>query len=105
VIDVTGEVAQIVAAVVAAVGVVVVAIITTRTQQDARRTREQVENDHPTNLRVELDERHAETRGWFRTLYRIVAGLAIAVGGLIGAVTLNHTRLVRVETHMKGNRR
>ncbi|NYE20506.1 hypothetical protein [Microbacterium immunditiarum] len=108
-IDVTSEVAQISAALIAAVAAIVAAIVTAiiapRIRRDTQATRAQVENDHPRNLREELDERHHETRGWFRTLYRIVGGLAVAVAGVIGAVTLNHTRLVRVETHLKGHRR
>lgn len=100
-IDVTGEVAQIVAAVVAAVGVVIVAIITTRVRRDTRASREQLENSHSTNLREELDERHEETRGWFKILGRAVALLSLAVAGVVAAVSLNHTRLVRVETHLQ----
>lgn len=104
-IDVTSEVAQIIASVFTAVGLVVVAVITTRTRHDARAAREQVQNGHSTNLREELDDRHEETRGWFRGLARVVAGLSVAVAGVIAAITLNHTRLVRVETHLQRGRR
>lgn len=105
VIDVTSEVAQIVASVVAAVGIVIVAILGTRVRRDTRASREQLENNHSTNLREELDERHHETRGWFRSLSRVVAGLAVAVAGVIAAISVNHTRLVRVETHLQKGRR
>jgi hypothetical protein len=104
-IDVTSEVAQIVASVVAAVGLVIVAVLGSGVRRDARVSREQLENSHSTNLREELDERHEETRGWFRSLARVVAGLAVAVAGVIAAITLNHTRLVRVETHLQRGRR
>lgn len=105
-IDVTSEVAQIAAAIVAAVGVIIVAILTTRTRTDARAARRQVENGHTTNLREELDERHEETRGWFRNLSRVVMALAVATAGAVAAITVNHTRLVRVETHLqRGHRR
>lgn len=100
-IDVTSEVAQIVASIVAAVGIIIVAILTTRTRRDARASREQLENNHSTNLREELDKRHEETRGWFRLLGRVVAGLALTVAAVVAAVGLNHTRLVRVETHLQ----
>ncbi|MGX9346391.1 hypothetical protein [Microbacterium sp. KNMS] len=33
------------------------------------RVRAQVENDHSTNLREELDARHNETRGWFSAIW------------------------------------
>lgn len=33
------------------------------------RVRAQVENDHSTNLREELDHRHNETRGWFAAIW------------------------------------
>lgn len=104
-IDVTSEVAQIVASVVAAVGIIIVAILGTRVRRDTRASREQLENNHSTNLREELDERHQETRGWFRGLARVVAGLSVAVAGVIAALGLTHTRLVRVETHLQRGRR
>lgn len=104
-IDVTGEAAQIIASVFTAVGLVVVAVITTRTRHDARAAREQVQNGHSTNLREELDDRHEETRGWFRGLARVVGGLVLAVAGVAVAVSTTHTRLVRVETHLQRGKR
>jgi len=97
VIDVTGEVAQIVAAFATAVGVIVVAIITTRTRHDARRTREQVENDHDTNLRVELDERHKETRGWFSGLARDIGGIREELRGIRSSQQALDRRVQRLE--------
>lgn len=35
-----------------------------------KRVQTQVENDHSTNLREELDRRHAETRSWFDLITR-----------------------------------
>lgn len=108
-IDVTSEVAQISVALIAAVAAIVAALVTgffgIRTRRDTRATRAQVENDHSTNLRVELDERHEETRSWFRFLARTVAALALTVAGVIAAIGFNHTRLVRVETHLQRGRR
>lgn len=59
-IDITGEVAQIVAAIFTAVGVVVVAVITTRTRRDVEAVKHEVKNDHAINFRVEQDTRHDE---------------------------------------------
>src|SRR3990170_1329429 len=39
-----------------------------RVQEDAAATRVQVENNHPTNLREEADERHGENSGKLDTL-------------------------------------
>lgn len=49
---------------------VVVALISNRTRQHAKATREQVQNSHSTNLREEMDSRHVETNG---KLDRLVA--------------------------------
>ena len=48
--------------------------------------RSQVENDHSTNLRVENDSRHAETKGWFDGLRNDVTAEFRAVRSDIGAI-------------------
>ena len=48
--------------------------------------RVQVENDHSTNLRVENDSRHAETKGWFDGLRDDVTAEFRAVRSDIGAI-------------------
>ena len=52
--------------------------------------RSQVENDHNTNMRVENDSRHAETKGWIDDLRSTVTGeirtLRDSVGRDIGGI-------------------
>lgn len=96
-IDVTGEVAQIVAAVVAAVGIVIVAVITTRTRQHTRQIRDQVENHHNTNLREELDSRHAETAKWFRDVRRDLGGIREELRGMRETDRAQERRIQRLE--------
>ncbi len=51
-------------------------------KRDAAATREQVQNNHSTNFREELDERHAEvTRGQER-IYRHLEGVSSDVRGI-----------------------
>lgn len=47
----------------------------TQVKRDAAVTRENVANDHTTNLREESDERHLETRRWFTRLERSIGGI------------------------------
>ena len=65
----------VVAATVAAVASVKVNRKIDVVKQDAAAVRDQVENSHKTNLRVESDSRHEETRRWFEGLSRDVGGL------------------------------
>lgn len=51
-------------------------------RRDTTATREQVVNDHTTNLREENDGRHAETTGWFRELRRDLGGIREEMRGL-----------------------
>lgn len=74
-------------AIIGTVGTIIAAFLATqqvklrRIDRNAREAREQVANDHidadgrPINLRVENDERHAETRSWFRRLERSLGGI------------------------------
>lgn len=59
----------------------------TRVRRDAAEAKDQVTNDHSKNLRHELDDRHAETRGWFRRLERSIGGIR------------DDHRLTRIELH------
>lgn len=64
----------IIIAIVAACGGVMVALLN-RTRQHSKAIRDQVENDHSTNLRVEADDRHAE-------LVHRIEGIASDVRGI-----------------------
>lgn len=56
----------------AAAGVLVV--LMEKTRRHAKATRHQTENDHKTNLRVELDERHAQLMAALGLLDRRLVG-------------------------------
>ena len=47
----------------------------TQVKRDAAVTRENVVNDHTTNLRDENDTRHADVRRWFTKLERSIGGI------------------------------
>lgn len=53
-----------------------------KVRSDTTATREQVENDHTTNLREENDGRHAETAGWFREIRRDLGGIREEIRGI-----------------------
>lgn len=65
---------------VAIVGVLAVRI--GKVRRDTTATREQVVNDHTTNLREENDGRHAETASWFKELRRDLGGIREEIRGL-----------------------
>lgn len=67
-------IATIVVAVVGAVGKIITARISTLSSSVGE-VRAQVKNSHDTNLREELDERHAETAEWFKETRRDIGGL------------------------------
>lgn len=60
----------------------VLAVVIGKVRRDTTATREQVVNDHSTNLREENDGRHAETAGWFRELRRDLGGIREEIRGL-----------------------
>lgn len=60
---------EILTALIGAGGLILVAVIGLRTSGRVKSIQGQVQNDHSTNLREELDERHDETRRWFRALW------------------------------------
>ena len=55
---------------------------TIRIRRDAEQAREQVKNSHSTNLREELDERHAETLAHFEKQDRHNEEVLRLLGGL-----------------------
>lgn len=68
-------------AMISTVGAILVAILTrlnfkvNRVGRDAAEARDQTTNAHETNLREELDKRHAETTDWFKSLSKSVGGI------------------------------
>jgi uncharacterized membrane protein len=77
-----------VVSIVAAVQGVLVALISVQTvrlrsvKRDVAATREQVVNDHKTNMRDENDSRHAETKKWFAEVRRDLGGIRSELRGL-----------------------
>lgn len=63
---------EILVALIGAAGLVLVSVIGIRTNGRVKAIQGQVQNDHTTNLREELDERHDETRSWFSALWRLI---------------------------------
>jgi len=64
---------EIIVALIGALGIVLVALIGvfgSKINGRLRAVQGQVQNDHATNLREELDSRHAETRQWFWALWK-----------------------------------
>jgi len=64
---------EVLVALIGAFGLVLVAVIGAygaKINGRLRAVQGQVQNDHPTNLREELDDRHAETRQWFWALWK-----------------------------------
>jgi hypothetical protein len=73
------------AVIVAAIGAVasmVSVILAGRANHNAKKGREQVENDHSNNFREENDERHAETLRRFTHLDKAISGTHRDVRGL-----------------------
>ena len=68
-------------ALVTALGAILVALLN-RTRQHAKAAREQVENNHPKNLRDEQDERHGENVSRLDSLERGQLQLQRAVGSI-----------------------
>lgn len=66
---------EIIVATISAAALIVVAVINVGLRRRVRAIQGQVQNDHPTNLREELDDRHDETRDWFKDLRRDIGGL------------------------------
>lgn len=84
---------EILVAIIGAAGLVAVAIIANRTRQHAKAARDQVENDHATNLRVEGDERYHET-------IRRLEGIAADIRGLRKDLGRHDDHLARHEERL-----
>ncbi|MFE7067480.1 hypothetical protein [Microbacterium sp. NPDC057658] len=81
---------------VALVGVIAVRI--GKVRRDTTVAREQLENDHTTNLREENDGRHAETAGWFRELRRDIGGIREEIRGIRQDHRHLSARIDRIDT-------
>ncbi|WP_157001419.1 DUF2746 domain-containing protein [Agromyces laixinhei] len=81
---------EILVAIVGAAGIVLVALISNRGRQHAKAARDQVQNSHSTNLREEMDERHAQTQ---TKLNELVDWQTIHQG----KISRNIIRLTRIE--------
>lgn len=66
---------EIIVAIISSFGTVVVAMITVGIRRRVKSIQGQVQNDHESNLREELDDRHDETRDWFKDLRRDLGGI------------------------------
>lgn len=73
---------EIIAGSIGALGLVLVAILGAKINGRVRAVQGQVQNDHQTNLREELDTRHAETRSWWRETRRDIGGIREEIRGL-----------------------
>lgn len=67
---------------------------------DAAAAREQVENNHDTNLREENDSRHAETKGWIDDLRSAFTGQFATITRDIGGLREE----IRIDRHTNGQR-
>lgn len=77
-------------AIVGAVGLLSVALVANRGRQHAKAAREQVENDHATNLRVEGDDRHTE-------ILQRLEGLASDIRGVRRDIGRIDERVIELE--------
>lgn len=66
---------EIIVATIGALALVVVAVIGNGVRRRVKSIQGQVQNDHESNLREELDDRHDETRDWFKDLRRDLGGI------------------------------
>lgn len=65
----------------------IVASRVNRVKADAAAVRDQVQNDHATNMREEADERHRENAGMLRWLVNEVATIRALVGANTSRIT------------------
>lgn len=79
-------------ALIASVTTVIVALLN-RTRQHAKAAREQVENNHSTNLREESDERHTENQTLLKQLALDVGGMRQDMRALTARVDRSDERL------------
>ena len=80
-------------AIIAAMAVIIAALIAAvfpvlfSIRRHAKVTREEVTNDHDTNLRVEADERHAQNVKAIASLRRLVYRQGTSINGRIDRIT------------------
>ena len=73
---------EVLVAAIGALGLVLVAVINTRTNRRVKAIQRQVQNDHTTNLREELDDRHDEIGEWLREVRRDIGGMREELRGV-----------------------
>lgn len=66
---------EIVVATISTAGLIIVALLNLRMSRRVKVIQGQVQNDHQTNLREELDERHTETRSVLGDIRKDIGGL------------------------------
>ncbi|KZE91172.1 DUF2746 domain-containing protein [Microbacterium sp. TNHR37B] len=94
--------------IITATATVLVAVVTVqgvRINGRIKRVQHQVENDHSTNLREELDRRHAETRGWFDLINRRLVAGDERMGRLEDTLTRHQRELDELEDTVNTRRK
>ena len=92
---------EVLVAIIGALGLVLVAVINTRTNRRVKAIQRQVQNDHTTNLREELDERHDEISEWFREFRRDIGGMREELRGVrsVQRIVLDDQRAMSARIH------
>jgi len=91
---------EIIVALIGALGIVLVALIGvfgSKINGRLRAVQGQVQNDHSTNLREELDARHRETRGWWRETRRDIGGIREELRGIRADIAHERERIDDIE--------
>lgn len=92
---------EVLTAIVGGVALVLVAVVGTvgaKINGRVRAVQGQVQNDHPMNLRDELDSRHKETRGWWRETRRDIGGIRQDIRDLRADLARERDRIDDIET-------
>lgn len=92
---------EIIVASISAVALIVVAVINVGLRRRVKSIQGQVQNDHSTNLREELDDRHDETRDWFKDLRRDVGGIREDLRWMRGELSSHSQRIHTIEQRNK----
>lgn len=88
---------EVIVAAISASALVVVAVINGGLRRRVKSIQGQVQNDHSTNLREELDDRHDETRDWFKDLRRDIGGLRAEIRDVRAEQRAQSTRIYTIE--------